>query len=507
MTRKAGIPDPLSEISASIVTILEAHRTSHSPDGPFLTWSQIVASLGGVPVDWANAALLKPPARGQVLVAVPDDLKSPVALQADADRLMSDPAVLLRLVQHPQTGCSAGSPVRGLPDLCRSAEKSIRGRIESHWMSDSASLPSGLQRIRETAGKKTTVAIHDERFPRAEIVLSRKLVEILSQFRSAGESHYPAQFSEIFAKADKPGDDPILQSALSQSAFLETTLVVAGRSPGGWVAFRDDADSAVSTEGFLKRLLSVHCNEAQPEHRLSALARLLPRELQPRFQEVWRTHFDLQRRFPFMEMSTVGSKDRADLVLRDARFPRPERLLSEKLVRLLESQRAEGNAPVSWSELAELAIGTDDRSLLQKAIADEPFVSRVIVAVPSSPDSPVSLAEDLGDLATSSRLLQVVQTLNVTDENQAVPIEKLATFKGLHPLVRPAFEAALMKAVQDRLLPAGVGAVRIGGRWHLFRTQDAIVGQTAAVSPPVAPTKPRGKRTASVGELKVRESA
>jgi hypothetical protein len=499
VAKKAKIPDPLSEIASNLVAALEAHRSAaaQGADTPLLTWSQLLASQSGVSTDWATAALLKAPAKGQILIAVADDLKSPVGLTKDVERLAQDPAVLHRLVQHPSTGCSELVPVRTLADLCKSVDRNLRKPLESFWTQNAKKLPAGLLSAEQRVGKKIVVGIHDERFARPDVTLSRKLTAALESLRKLGDSSYPALLSDVLTRADVSSDDSQLASAFAQPPFAETTMLVAGKLPDGWLALRTDADQVVNSEGFLRRLLLRHCNEATPEVKLSALSKVLVKDLQTRFGEVWRTHFDLQRKFPFVEFFAAGSKTKPDLILRDARFPRAEKVLSEQLVKQLEHQKAIGESayPSTWNRLVELTKTTADKGTLQKASAMEPFAGRVVLAFPALADSPVAFLDDAALLSGSARLIELLLAQLTSGDQQGVPADKLSAAKGLHPLLKPLVTAALEKFFSDRQLPTGLGGLRLSGKWHIFRLQDVTAGLSTV--PMSEEPRPKAKKSAS----------
>ena len=505
VAKKAKIPDPLSEIASNLVTVLETQQAvaGQGTDKPLLTWSQLLASQSGVSTDWATAALQKAPAKGQILIAIADDLKSPVALSKDLNRLAQDPAVLQRLVQHPSTGCSELVPVRTLAELCKSVDKNLRKPVEAYWTQHAKKLPAGLSSVEQRVGKKAVVGIHDERFARPDVTLSRKLAAALESLRKLGESSYPALLSDVLTRADVSSDDPQLASAFGQPPFAESTMLVAGKLPDGWIALRADAEQVVNSEGFLRRLLLRQCNEASPEVKLSALSKILMKDLQPRFGEVWRTHFDLQRKFPFVEFTSAGTKAKPDLVLRDARFPRAEKVLSEQLVKQLEHQKAIGEAayPSTWNRIVELTKTAADKATLQKASAMEPFTGRVLMAFPAMADSPVAFVDDAAMLAGSARLMDLLLAQLTSGDQQGVPAEKISAAKGLHPLLKPLVAAAVEIFLAEKQLPVGLGGLRLGGKWHVFRLQDVTSGAPAASSASSASsteeTRPKTKKSAA----------
>ncbi len=498
MAKKAKVPDPLSEIAANIVSLLESHQTarSASPETSFLNWSQIVASQAGVNPEWVLASLLKSPAKGKVLIAVPDDLKSPVALTSEVESLAADPVVLQRLVQHLTSGCSELNPVRPIADLCKAADKALRKPVEAYWSKHTDKLPSGQTAIVRAVGKKSVVQIHDERFARPDAVLSQRLVSALESLKAGGDAKYPATLSEILLKAGIEEDDSLLSAAMSLPPFSQSVCVVSGKLPDAWLTFRADAQAAVNAEGFLKRLLVRLCSPENPETKLSAVAKLLAKDLQAKFGEVWRTHAELQRRFPFVELQAAGSKSKPDLILRDARFPRAEKILSEQLVKTLETARsaAAGNYPLSLTRLHELANPKAEVAVFQKAIALEPFASRATIALPGASDSPVALTDDIERLAAFPALLDAVVGLLTNAETQAIAIDKLGAFKSVQMLVRPHFAEAWKKATSEGRLPPGFGAVRLAGKWHIFRTRDVLLAEGSSTA---TTEEPKPKRRAA----------
>ena len=499
MAKKANIPDPLSEIATNLVAALESNRENQKKNSetPFLNWSQLVASQSGVSMDWAAAALQKAPAKSSVIIAIPDDLKSPVGLQSDLEKLAQDGGVLLRIVQHPSTGCSELAPVRSLSDLCKSLHKALKKPLEAFWTEHYGKVPSGLTAFAKKAGKKAIVSIHDERFARPDVVLCQKLIKSLESLRSAGEAQYPAEFKSLLAKVDIAADDPLLVAAIAQPQFLEATTIIAGKLPDAWISFRKDAEHGLGTEGFLKRLLLQQCNEATPEVKLSVLAKQLVKELQPRFMELWRTHSDMNRSFGFVQFSPAGTKSKPDLLLRDARFPRAERLLSAQLVKTLEGQKVIGGSayPLTWNRLVELSGSKADPTLLQKATTVEPFSGRVLVAVPALADSPVALVDDAAELAASAATLDAALSLLVNEENQAVATDKLVAVKGLNLLLKGHFLTAVERFVSTRQWPPGFAALKLSSKWHIFRMKD-LSATPIAVSAPEE-QKPKSKKGSS----------
>lgn len=246
------------------------------------------------------------------------------------------------------------------------------------------------------------------------------------------------------------------------------------------VAIHDERFPALSSDAFLRRLLQELCSPEQPEVKLSALAKKLPKELQATFVDGC-----LKRKedVDFADMEPAGTAKTPDRLIRDRRFPRAEATLAEKLVTVLTSQKALGGMsyPTTWSRLIELTDSPSTQAVFVKAEQVEPYRSRVVVSF-KAPDAPLALAGDEALLAKSPNLLSMVLGQLKTDDNQAVDVSKIVAHTELHPAVKPHFQVVIERQLAEKTLPVEIGVLRVGGKRCLFRWQDAI-GANAVVVP------------------------
>lgn len=504
MAKKANLPDPLGEISESIVRILEEHaQKSAAGNSTFLTWKQLLSRLSGVSADWARAALLRTPAKGKVLVAIADDPESPVALETQREDLARDIALLQRVVKRSDAGFNAANPVRPVAELVRTLDRSLQKVAEERWSDAAFVLPAGFAHATVVVKKKSQPGLHEERYPRLEVVLCRSLLKALQSRQSRGGESYPALLTDLIQDAKTEPDDPHLPLALQLPEFADAVALVSGQLPDGLMAFRSDMEQCLGSESLMRRLIQAACSENQPEVRLSTLSKRLSRPWQQMFVETWRTHFDLQRRFAVVELTAAGSDKQSDLILRDARFPRPEKIVSQQLVKTLESQKVLGgsNYPLTWSKLVELSGTKAASDTLVRATQTEPFASLVLVPFPSLQESPVVFQEDADALLESTVFVEFVIGRLTSAENSVVAAEKLATVPGLNPLLRQRWTQLVAEMAESRSLPKGIGTLMISRKLHFFRLRDVRTGTDAEkiVNPvPKSPTVAAVSKSSSV---------
>lgn len=479
MAKKASLPDPLGEISESIVRILEEHAQKCAGGNPsFLTWKQLLSRLAGVSADWARAALLRTPAKGRVLVAIAEDPESPVALESQREVLARDLALVQRVLKRSDAGFNAENPVRPVAELVRTLDRSLQKVAEERWSDAAFVLPAGFAHATVAVKKKSQSGLHEERYPRLEVVLCRALLKALQARQSRGGEHYPVLLADLLPDAKVEADNPYLPLALQFPEFADAVTLVSGQLPDGLIAFRSDMEQCLGGEALMRRLIHQACSESQPEVRLSTLSKRLSRPWQQMFVETWRTHFDLQRRFAVVELTAAGSDKQSDLILRDARFPRPERIVSQKLVKTLESQKVLGGThyPLTWSKLVEQSGTKAPAETLIRATQTELFASLVLIPFPTLQESPVVLQEDADALLASTLFFEFVIGRLTSAENSVVATEKLVAVSGLNPSLRQRWTQLVSEMAEGRSLPKGIGTLVIGRKLHFFRLQDVRTG-------------------------------
>ncbi len=479
MAKKANLPDPLGEISESIVRILEEYAQKSEGGNPsFLTWKQLLSRLSGVSPDWARAALLRSPAKGKVLVAIAEDPESPVILESQREALVRDPALVQRVVKRSDAGFNAANPVRPVAELVRSLDRSIQKAAEEQWSDAAFVLPSGFAHASVAVKKKMQPGLHDERYSRLDVVLCRALLKALQNRQTRGAEHYPVLLTDLLQDARTEPDDPHVPMALQLPEFADSVALLSGQLPDGLMVFRSDLEQCLGSESLMRRLVHQVCSESQPEVRLSALSKRVCKPWQQTFVETWRTHFDLQRRFTSVELTAVGSDKQSDLIVRDARFPRPEKIVSQLLVKTLESQKVLGDShyPLNWSQLVELSGTKATSDTIARATQTEPFASLVLIPFPALQESPVVFQEEVDTFLGSTMFLELVLGRLTSAENSVVAADKLINVPGLNPLLRQRWTQLVTEMTDGRAIPAGIGAIMISRKLHFFRMRDVRGG-------------------------------
>lgn len=312
------------------------------------------------------------------------------------------------------------------------------------------------------------------------------MVRVLAEHRAGGSRWLT--WRELIERV--PGlRSEIATDALKKVKPKGRVIVAFSADPNSPVLLSEDVESFVTDSELLKTLVHRGCRAEQPEIKLSALAKQLPKDLQARFVEAWQLRLARKPEVDFADMEPAGSAKKPDVLLRDRRFPRAEVVLAENLVKVLTSQKALGGTsyPSTWSRLIELTDAQATQAVRAKAKLMEPYRSRVVVSFNAS-DAPLALTGDEALLGDSPPLLSMVLATVRTNDNQAVDVSKLVTHKGLHPTVKPYFQTSIERQIAERRLPAGTGALKIGKKWYLFRWDDVIgTNPEIAVSRSVIP--------------------
>ncbi|MFM7058934.1 MAG: hypothetical protein ACKO2P_18645 [Planctomycetota bacterium] len=486
MAKSASASALSAQIGYALAARLEQHQTliTQSPTPALLTWSELLQSLPQPHQELARQALAKPPAKTAVVVAIPDDADSPVSLTSDIQQLAESRQLLQRLVLHPLHGCSINHPVRPLPDLVKSLDKRLQKQTLTAWSEDSRTPPAGIAVVRTTKGKKSHVSFHDTRFPRPETQLASQLLSALR--RTPDHSRPVTAFAELLALAGISPDNPFLPAALALPELKTAIQTLRGSGLEAWIC---DSERLILTLGnplLLARLLTETCSPASPEIRLSALAKLLSKDVQPGFVNAWLQPGAAQLLTTICHSTPAGTPRKPDLLLRDLRFPSPEKTISERLIQALHKARADGGTlyPLRWSALQQLVTTDVPRQILHKATQVEPFLSSATIACPNAPDSPVFLTDDLSSCVRSPAMLTFLVRRGTTDDNVAMAPQKLAAAAGLSVAVKPQLEIVAEEIIAGAVLPAGIGLGRIARKWQLLDLSRIRHSTSVAVQPP-----------------------
>jgi hypothetical protein len=142
--------------------------------------------------------------------------------------------------------------------------------------------------------------------------------------------------------------------------------------------------------------------------------------------------------------------------------------LAEKMVRVLESQRALGpdSYPLPLQRLAELADPQAPLALVEKAAAKKEFSKHTVVTQKKNLQAPVALLNDLEPLAASRNLLEFVLESVCTPADPAQAIAKLKA--KVVPALKKPFATAVNQQVRDNTLPPTVGTVQVKRTTKLY---------------------------------------
>jgi len=491
-----------ADIGNALTTLLQQHQSSrvHSPGTPFLTWLQLLQTLPHTQQELARQALAKAPAKSTVVVAIPDDLHSPVASVDDLPALTASPQLLQQLIQHPQHGCSADTPVQPLIELVKSLDKRLQKTALAAWSEPGLTPPAGIAAVRTTKGKKTQISFHDTRFPRPETQLAEQLLVALRQ-TTADHSRAFTTLADLLTLSGIKPDHPALPAALALPEFQTACCTLRGQGIEAWFALAERVTYTLSKPPLLAALLTETCSSSSPEIRLSTLAKLFAKHLQPSFMAAWLQPAVADALKTVCHVTPAGTPRKPDLLLRDLRFPSPEKITSEKLVQTLQQAKAEADTeyPLRWSALQQLAAPDVPRDILHKATLAEPFVEKVTIACPNAPDSPVFLTADLESCVRSAAMLSFLVHRATADDNVALPPQKLSAAAGLNPIIKSLLNTLADEVIAGAALPPGIGLARIARKWQLLdlsriRTEAPLPNPAfptpAALSVPVTTANP-----------------
>jgi len=248
MAKKAK-PNPIAEFGAGILEALG--RPSQA--GMFWTLRRAAASIRPeCPDDDLRAALAVKPLKAATVCAFPDDLDAPAVLKADARRLVESNELLKAVMQQL---CSPEMPQAPLAVLKSPLTKALQAPFSTYWSKriKEKSLPDFVSVTSTKIGRKTTLELHDLRFPRREQILSRRLLEAVEAARHEA-TQYPCRLAVLCRDIGEPETTPGVLTALSVEPCLSRVVTVYEQGDQRILALRTDLD-AVSTSAVVLRSL------------------------------------------------------------------------------------------------------------------------------------------------------------------------------------------------------------------------------------------------------------
>ena len=274
----------------------------------------------------------------------------------------------------------------------------------------------------------------------------------------------------------------VAQAALRKAPAKQQAMLASKSDSNSLVLFKADLEPLSQDFGLLKSLVEKGCSAEVPVKALAELTQSLDKPLKKLVDNYWPTH---TQQLPAGLLPVIVISGRKKLfAIHDERFPLPEVELSRKLVDELTRLKAAGkhSYPAGLPALLESTGSTTTQAIREKAIRSEPFSSQAIVSFEADPQAVVALVGDESFLAGSPILLSMAFEKVRTVANHVIAIDKIAKCKGIHPTVRPHFQTSIERNISGNQIPSGLGALKIGKKWSVFRLSDVVGNATSNVT-------------------------
>jgi hypothetical protein len=141
-------------------------------------------------------------------------------------------------------------------------------------------------------------------------------------------------------------------------------------------------------------------------------------------------------------------------------------VLAGRLLELLRGQREGGDYPLTGARLASLAGPEVTAEEALKALAGKPFAAQVALAHKKDAVAPLALAGDADRLAASPQLLGFALHRACTAAKPLQPLAKVVA--QVEKSLRPAFETALRRRLDEGTLPPEAAAQTVRGKPYLY---------------------------------------
>ena len=266
----------------------------------------------------------------------------------------------------------------------------------------------------------------------------------------------------------------VAQAALRKAPAKQQVMLTSKTDPNSLVLLKADLESLAQDAGLLKSLVEQGCSADAPVRTLVELTQSLDKSLKKLVDHYWPTHTQ-QLPAGLLPVTVISGRKKL-FAIHDERFPLPEVELSRKLIDELKRLKVAGghSYPTGLPALLESMALLTTQVIRDKATRAEPFCSQAITAFESDPEADVALVGDEVLLAGSPNLLLMAFEKVRSDSNQVIAVDKIAKCKGLHSAVRPYFQSSIERNINGNRIPSGLGALRIGKKWSIFRLSDVV---------------------------------
>ena len=487
---------PWETLSKSLVQTLKRLRDGGPGSYP-APWAKVLkeASPDATPDLVAQARGVEP-AKSQIVTLFQAE-DAYVCLPEDRVNLLKGDALLQRFLDQVT---SDSKPVTTIKELAAKLPKpdqslfmeSLDERIARNQL-------PGFIRALPGAKPGKVGSLLNNRFQLPWETLSKGLIETLRRLREAGESAYPAPFAKVLEETAREATPDLVKQARASEPCRSQLAVLF---PGGdeVVCLQEDRAKILASDSLLQKLLDGTTSAAEPVTTLKKIAAKLPKADQPPFIAQWSERIEQDKLPGSLKALPVKKPTKPETrELHDTRHPLPWETAARKLVENLRSLRSDEAAyPPRVDRLLADVLPDAPAAIRKLALEIEAFRGQV-QEIGKGADRRVFLRED-GPRVAASLVASTLSAL-VKPDDQAIAVDKLV--KGVAADLRESFESTLKKQIETGSLPRGLGALRIGKKWMLFRLEDILGagegtprGAAATGSTPSATTAPRPQVTA-----------
>jgi hypothetical protein len=266
-------------LGEKVLTGLERRRQA-GQDYPLPLETLVQAEAPGTPADLVEKLAGDRDFKSKAILAVPGDVRAPVALAADEERLASSPALIEFAVRRVSTPEQPLQPVKKVAGVL---ERTLRAPFEQ-----------AVARLVESGALPATVAAHDVKGklhlrradyplpPPPDEALAGKFLSALKASRQAG-TDYPLPLARLIERVDAAAPERLVKAALGHELFSAQVLAAQPGKRESLVALSEDRDRLAADPRLLEQALTgtrTPDNQAVP---LSDLGKKLAADLRPPF--------------------------------------------------------------------------------------------------------------------------------------------------------------------------------------------------------------------------------
>ena len=493
--------DPATELAEKMLAVLEAQRALGKEAYPLTLQRLAELTDPQAPPELVLEAIGKKQFKDRVILAQKQERAAPLALKEDLEQLAASPLLLEFALDKL---CSPASPTCPPSKLKGPVDTKLKKPLEAAAMRQiqDNTLPPNVGHLLQK--NKPFLFLH--RIPpppppapptprrKPEDVLAEGMLAVLEAQRGLGNEAYPLTLQRLAALTDPQAPPELVLKAVGKKPFKDGAVMESKSNPAGLVALGEDANQLAGDPRLLEPALEKLCTPEMPLWPLSKVqGKIENTKLRKPFEDAITRQVN-ENTLP----QSVGvrlEKSKPLLYLRRIPPPelppgKPEDVLAEKLLQVLEAQKQLGgdSYPLSLKRLVELADPQAAPDLIDKAVGKKPFKGHAVVAEKKSQTALVFLNEDQAQLLSSGWLLEFLMGAKRQPNENAFAVEALLPKKS--PLL-PSLQETVNQQIETNSLPPTVGWMWIGGKRQLFLLEDIHSSRPAGTvaAPPATPSR------------------